>query len=86
MNPPQTVTLAAAPGAITGSGSFTPIAEEVFLQLLVQCVAKLPSNVSIQRVTAGVDNDTLLSPLWCKNKHEQIRHAKEALQKAGFNL
>jgi hypothetical protein len=45
-------------------------------------MAKLPDNVSIQRISAGVDNDTLLSPFWCKNKHQQMANAKRALLEA----
>ena len=44
----------------------------------------LPDNISVQRVTAGIENSTLLAPLWCKNKHNQIKKIREALLKEGL--
>jgi len=39
-----------------------------------------PANVSVQRVTAGIDDDSLLAPSWCRNKNTQIRHINKALK------
>ena len=60
-------------------GRFTPISEELYIDTVVQSIINLPQNVSVQRVTAGIDDDTLLSPLWCKNKHQQMRNIRIAL-------
>ncbi len=65
-------------------GSFTPIDEKLYLDTLVKSIKSLPKNISIARVTAGIDDDTLLSPLWCKNKHQQIFNIKKALLKEGL--
>lgn len=66
-------------------GRFTPISEELYIDTLVKSIKKLPPNVSVQRVTAGIDDDTLLSPIWCKNKHKQMKNIRLALEKEGFN-
>ena len=65
-------------------GRFTPISEELYIDTVVQSIINLPQNVSVQRVTAGIDDDTLLSPLWCKNKHQQMKSIRVALEEKGF--
>lgn len=65
-------------------GKFTPISEDLYIDTVVKSIKKLPENISIQRVTAGIDDNTLLSPTWCKNKHEQMFKIREALLKEGF--
>jgi len=62
-------------------GKFTPISEELYLDTLVKSIKMLPSNVSISRVTAGISDDSLLSPMWCNNKHRQMYNIKQALLK-----
>ena len=65
-------------------GRFTPISEELYIDTVVKSIVNLPQNVSVQRVTAGIDDDTLLSPLWCKNKHQQMKKIRVALEEKGF--
>ncbi|QKF80910.1 TIGR01212 family radical SAM protein [Halarcobacter ebronensis] len=65
-------------------GLFTPISEELYIDTVVKSIKMLPDNISVQRVTAGIDNSTLLSPSWCKNKHQQIKNIREALLKEGL--
>ena len=65
-------------------GRFTPISEELYIDTVVKSIINLPQNVSVQRVTAGIDDDTLLSPLWCKNKHQQMKSIRVALEEKGF--
>jgi len=62
-------------------GKFTPISEELYLDTLVKSIKMLPDNVSISRVTAGISDDSLLSPMWCNNKHRQMYNIKQALLK-----
>lgn len=63
------------------NGKFTPISEELYIDTLVKSIQMLPENVSISRVTAGISDDTLLSPMWCNNKHRQMYNIKQALLK-----
>ena len=62
-------------------GKFKPIDEWLYIDTLVKSIKMLPDNVSISRVTAGISDDSLLSPLWCNNKHKQIYNIKQALLK-----
>ncbi|MEA3227838.1 MAG: TIGR01212 family radical SAM protein [Campylobacterota bacterium] len=66
------------------SGKFTPISEESYLKVLVESVKMKPKNVSVQRVTAGMDDDSLLAPLWCRDKNEQIKKINGALKVIGL--
>ena len=66
-------------------GKFTPISEELYIDTVVKSIINLPSNISIQRITAGIDDDTLLSPSWCRDKHTQMKNIRLALEKEGFN-
>ena len=59
-------------------GKFTPISEELYIDTVVKSIINLPSNVSVQRVTAGIDDSTLLSPQWCKDKHQQMKNIRLA--------
>ncbi|WP_428023621.1 TIGR01212 family radical SAM protein [Arcobacter sp.] len=65
-------------------GKFEPISEELYIDTVVKSIKMLPKNISIQRITAGIDDNTLLAPNWCKNKHEQIQKIKKALVKEGL--
>lgn len=66
-------------------GRFTPISEELYIDTVVKSIINLPKNVSVQRITAGIDDDSLLSPSWCKNKHSQMKKIRLALEEKGFN-
>ncbi|WP_198305000.1 TIGR01212 family radical SAM protein [Arcobacter vandammei] len=66
-------------------GRFTPISEELYIDTVVKSIVALPENISVQRVTAGIDDNSLLSPMWCKNKHQQMKNIREALEERGFN-
>ena len=65
-------------------GEFTPITEEEYLEVLTKALLMKPENVTVQRVTAGINDDSLLAPQWCRDKNEQIRHINEALKKVGL--
>jgi radical SAM protein (TIGR01212 family) len=65
-------------------GDFTPINEIDYLDVLVQAIVMKPSNVSVQRITAGIDDDSLLAPDWCRNKNEQVKNINKALKMIGF--
>ncbi|WP_419673189.1 TIGR01212 family radical SAM protein [Aliarcobacter butzleri] len=66
-------------------GRFTPISEELYIDTVVKSIINLPYNISVQRVTAGIDDSTLLSPQWCKDKHQQMKNIRLALEKEGWN-
>jgi len=65
-------------------GEFEPISEELYLDTLVKSILMKPENVSVQRVTAGIDDSSLLAPQWCRDKNKQIKHINQALKKVGL--
>jgi len=65
-------------------GEFIPISETEYLDVLVKSIEMKPKRVSVQRVTAGIDDDSLLAPTWCKNKNTQIKNINAALKKIGL--
>lgn len=65
-------------------GEFTPIKEEEYLDVLCTALQMKPEHVSVQRVTAGINDDSLLAPSWCRDKNTQIRHINQALKKIGM--
>lgn len=65
-------------------GEFTPINEEDYLDVLVQSLEMKPSNVHVQRITAGADDDSLIAPDWCRNRNTQVRNINAALKKVGM--
>jgi radical SAM protein (TIGR01212 family) len=62
-------------------GKFTPISEDLYIDTLIKSIKMLPDDISISRVTAGINDDSLLSPMWCSNKHYLINKIKKELQK-----
>ncbi|MCX6077670.1 MAG: TIGR01212 family radical SAM protein [Campylobacterales bacterium] len=66
------------------SGSFIPISEEEYLDVLVKSIQMKPKSVSVQRVTAGINDNTLLAPNWCRDKNSQIKNINRALKKIGL--
>ena len=66
------------------NGKFIPISEEEYLDVLVETIKLKPENISVQRVTAGINDDSLLAPLWCKDKNTQIKNINKALKPLGL--
>ena len=62
------------------SGEFIPISEDDYLDVLVKSIEMKPKNISVQRVTAGIDDDSLLAPNWCRDKNQQIKNINKALK------
>jgi len=65
-------------------GEFAPISEAEYLDTLIKALQMKPENVNVQRVTAGINDDSLLAPQWCRDKNEQIKHINTALKKVGL--
>jgi len=65
-------------------GKFTPISEEEYLDVLVKSIEMKPENVTVQRVTAGIDDVSLLSPDWCRDKNKQVKNINTALKPVGL--
>ncbi len=66
-------------------GEFRPIALDEYLDTLVKAIDLMPKGIIVQRVTAGIDDDTLLAPSWCgKSKNYLMGKIKQELAKAGY--
>jgi radical SAM protein (TIGR01212 family) len=65
-------------------GAFTPISEKDYISVLVDSIKMKPSNISVQRITAGINDDSLLSPDWCRNKNIQIKNINNILKTIGL--
>jgi hypothetical protein len=63
---------------------FTPISEDEYIDTLIKALVLKPEHVSVQRVTAGINDDSLLAPDWCRDKNRQIRTINKALKPLGF--
>ncbi len=63
---------------------FTPISEDAYLEVLINSLLMKPENVSVQRVTAGLDDDALLAPQWCRDKNTQVKNINKALKEIGL--
>jgi len=67
------------------AGKFEPISREDYIDTLVKAIALKPESISIQRVTAGIDDDTLLAPAWCGlPKNKMPDYINKALMKEGW--
>lgn len=53
-------------------GRFEAIELEEYLSVLTKALKMKPEHISVQRVCAGIDNDTLLAPKWCALKKSEI--------------
>ncbi|ADV45936.1 TIGR01212 family radical SAM protein [Nitratifractor salsuginis] len=66
-------------------GEFTPITREEYIEVLIEALRLKPADVSIQRMTAGIQDETLLAPDWCgESKNAQMAVIRKELEKAGF--
>lgn len=65
-------------------GEFEPIDEELYLEVLKEALLLKPSHVSVQRISAGIDDDTLIAPQWCRDKNKQLRAVNDALESIGL--
>lgn len=65
-------------------GEFQPISQELYLEVLKEALLLKPSHVSVQRITAGIGDESLIAPEWCKEKNEQVRAVNQALKEIGL--
>lgn len=65
-------------------GEFDPISEELYCEVLREALLLKPKHVSVQRISAGIDDETLIAPVWCKDKNAQLRAINSALKAVGL--
>lgn len=65
-------------------GEFEPISQDLYIEVLREALLLKPKHVSVQRISAGIDDESLIAPMWCKDKNEQFRAINEALKNVGL--
>ncbi len=65
-------------------GEFSPITEAEYIDVLTEALKMKPEGVSVQRMTAGIDDASLAAPEWCRDKNSQIRNINAALKTVGL--
>lgn len=65
-------------------GEFEPIDEELYLEVLREAIVLKPSHISVQRISAGIGDESLIAPEWCKDKNRQVRSINKALESVGL--
>ena len=66
-------------------GKFTPITMQDYIETLCDAIDIMPKHISIQRITAGIEDNTLIAPQWCgKSKNYQMSKIKKALKERGY--
>ena len=66
------------------AGKYTPISLESYANLVVESLKLIPENVVVQRVSAGVHDDSLIAPKWCFDKNVQMNFIREKLLENGI--
>ncbi|WP_457605398.1 TIGR01212 family radical SAM protein [Nitratifractor sp.] len=68
-------------------GEFTPISFGEYLEVLGDALELKPPRVTVQRLTAGIDDDTLLAPEWCGwPKNRMMQGIRNELERRGIRL
>lgn len=62
---------------------FVPISEEVYIDTVVKSLKMIPVEMMVQRITAGIDDDTLISPQWCSGKNALMLKIRDSLLDKG---
>ena len=53
---------------------FKTLSMEEYADILCKCISVLPDNVVIHRLTGDGDKNTLISPLWTRDKKRVLNH------------
>lgn len=65
-------------------GEFVPITQELYVEVLIEALLLKPPHVSVQRISAGTDDESLIAPEWCRDKNEQFRIINKTLKAVGL--
>lgn len=66
------------------SGTYTPLTLEAYAQAVAQCIAHLPADMVIQRITGDPHRDELIAPLWALEKHRVIDAIQAVMRTEGL--
>jgi len=71
--------------ALYQKGQFIPITEDLYVDTIKKAFEIMPHDMVVQRVSAGIDDSSLLAPQWCRIKHKQMHRIRKALREIGLN-
>lgn len=66
------------------SGRFEVMSMEDYVNLVVDCIAALPRNMVIHRMTGDGDKKTLIAPLWSGDKKRVLNALNKAIKEKCF--
>lgn len=61
-------------------GKFRTLEEEEYAELVADCIALLPSDMVIHRITGDGDKKTLIAPEWSKDKKRVLNRLNKAIK------
>lgn len=65
------------------AGRFEVLSEDAYVDLVVQCIARLSPNIVIHRITGDGPADLLIAPRWSLHKRAVLNHIHHALKIRG---
>ncbi len=66
------------------NNKFIPITEKLYGDTVVKALEMLDKNIIVQRITAGINDNSLVAPSWCRCKHNQMDYLKKELLSKGL--
>ena len=66
------------------SGRFEVMSMEDYVNLVADCIAALPRNMVIHRMTGDGDKKTLIAPLWSGDKKRVLNALNKAIKEKCF--
>lgn len=66
-------------------GNFKTLKMEEYVSLVADCIARLPENIVIHRMTGDGDRETLLAPLWSTDKKKVLNALNRKLRETERN-
>lgn len=63
------------------NGKFTVLSMEEYADILCGCIAVLPEDIVIHRLTGDGDKNTLIAPLWTKDKKRVLNFINQKIAK-----
>ncbi|MDO5155894.1 MAG: TIGR01212 family radical SAM protein [Eubacteriales bacterium] len=59
---------------------FDVLSMDAYIDIVVACIAKLPSNVVVHRMTGDGNRRTLVAPMWSTNKKKVLNELKKKIE------
>ncbi len=67
--------------ALYERGEYVPLTEEEYVRTVAGIISRLPGEMVIHRLTGDGSKESLLSPLWSRNKRAVLNHIQRELRR-----